>query len=154
MRLDIFPDGGVARLRLHGEPVPEWPALAAPLDLAALAHGARVLDWSDRFFGAPWKMIQPGPARGMFDGWETRRRRGPGHDWAIVRLACEGVVERVEIDTAFFKGNAPGQLLARGRRRRRRTAARPASGARSCRAASCGRTRSTPSLPSSRPRAR
>ncbi len=114
VRLDIFPDGGVARLRLHGDPVPDWPALGAPLDLAALAHGARVLDWSDRFFGAPWKMIQPGPSRGMFDGWETRRRRGPGHDWALVGLACEGKVERVEIDTAFFKGNAPGSCSIDG----------------------------------------
>src|SRR5688572_14348641 len=114
VRLDIFPDGGVARLRLHGEPVPDWPSLEAPLDLAALAHGARLLDWSDRFFGAPWRMIQPGPSLGMFDGWETRRRRGPGHDWALLRLACEGRVERAEIDTAFFKGNAPGSCSLDG----------------------------------------
>ncbi len=114
LRLNIFPDGGVARLRALGEVVADWRGVDGPVDLAALARGARVVDCSDRFFGAPEKMLLPGPALGMHDGWETRRRRGPGHDWAIVRLAAEGEVERVEIDTAHFKGNAPGSCALAG----------------------------------------
>jgi allantoicase len=47
----------------------------------------------------------------MGDGWETKRRRGPGHDWAIIRLARRGVIERVELDTDHFKGNAPGSAM-------------------------------------------
>lgn len=109
LRLDIFPDGGVARLRAFGEPVADWRGVVGgTVDLASLERGGRVVDCSDRFFGAPEKMLLPGPAVGMFDGWETRRRRGPGHDWAVVRLAAEGEIERLEVDTSFFKGNAPG----------------------------------------------
>ena len=44
----------------------------------------------------------------MWDGWETRRRRGPGHDWATFRLGMPGTVEQVLVDTTHFKGNAPG----------------------------------------------
>lgn len=116
LRLHIYPDGGVARLRVHGEPVPRaeevFAALAGggAIDLAALPHGARVLSASDRFFGTPEKLLLPDEPRGMHDGWETKRRRGPGHDWVVVRLGAAGVPERVEIDTRFFKGNAPGSF--------------------------------------------
>jgi len=108
LRLNIFPDGGVARLRVHGEPVPSWPDLPRDFDLAALALGGRIADCSDRFFGHPHHLLLPDPPRGMFDGWETKRRRGPGHDWVVVRLAAEGIIERVVVDTSHFKGNAPG----------------------------------------------
>jgi len=113
LRFHIDPDGGVARLRVHGDVVPEPATVAgdgvAPLvDLAALEHGGAVIAASDMFFGGRHHLNLPGPSRGMHDGWETRRRRGPGHDWAIVRLAAEGVIERATIDTAHFKGNAPG----------------------------------------------
>jgi allantoicase len=108
LRLNIFPDGGVARLRALGEVAADWRGVEGAVDLAALERGGRVVDCSDRFFGAPERLLLPGPARGMHDGWETRRRRGPGHDWVVVRLGAEGEVERVEVDTAFFKGNAPG----------------------------------------------
>ena len=109
LRLHIFPDGGVARLRAHGEPLPAWPELPASLDLAALAHGGFVVAASDRFFGPPHKLGLPGPALGMHDGWETRRRRGPGHDWVIVRLGTEGELERLEVDTSHFKGQSTTQ---------------------------------------------
>ncbi len=112
LRLHIDPDGGVARLRVHGDVVPDPAAVAAIepglLDLAALEHGASVIGASDMFFGGRHHLILPGASRGMHDGWETRRRRGPGHDWAIVRLAARGVIERVVVDTSHFKGNAPG----------------------------------------------
>jgi allantoicase len=112
VRLRIFPDGGVARLRVHGEVLPDWErllALGGPIDLAALENGAQVTAASDMFFGSRENLIRPGRAAGMFDGWETRRRRGPGHDWAIVRLAASGTIRRAEIDTSHFKGNAPGR---------------------------------------------
>ena len=114
LRLSIFPDGGVARLRVHGEAVPDWKKLEATgghLDLAALENGASVLACSDMFFGSRHHLIQPGPARTMGEGWETKRRRGAGHDWALVRLAAAGTVERLEVDTTHFKGNAPARCL-------------------------------------------
>jgi allantoicase len=110
VRLNIHPDGGVARLRVFGEAVPEWRALlaaATEIDLASIAQGAHVVDCSDRFFGEPRNMLMPYPALNMGDGWETKRRRGPGHDWTIVRLGVEGEIRRIEVDTAFFKGNYP-----------------------------------------------
>jgi allantoicase len=110
LRFHIYPDGGVARLRVHGEVVPNWHRLGGlrnEVDLAAVEHGGEVLGCSDMFFGPKHNLIMPGRAVNMSDGWETRRRRGPGHDWVDVRLACEGVVRRVEIDTAHFKGNYP-----------------------------------------------
>ncbi len=113
LRLRIYPDGGVARLRVHGEPLPEPGTLRETrglVDLAALAHGAAVTAASDEFFGSRHHLVLPGASRGMADGWETRRRRGPGHDWALVKLAAEGVIEHAVVDTSHFKGNAPGQV--------------------------------------------
>ncbi len=117
VKLEIFPDGGVARLRVHGEVVPRWSrlrALGGPIDLAALEHGAVVESCSDMFFGSRNNLIKPGPSRSMADGWETRRRRGPGNDWAIIRMAGGGTIERLEIDTTHFKGNAPGRCTVEG----------------------------------------
>ena len=110
LRLRIFPDGGVARLRVHGDVVVDWPRLArrGDVDLAAAEHGGVVVACSDMFFGSRHNLIMPGEARHMGDGWETRRRRGPGHDWTIVRLGAAGTIRRIEIDTRHFKGNAPG----------------------------------------------
>jgi allantoicase len=110
LRFKIFPDGGVARLRVHGEVIPDWPALChdgREIDLAAVEHGGYVIVSSDMFFGSRNNLILPGRSTGMHDGWETRRRRGPGHDWCIVRLGATGRVQRVEVDTSFFKGNFP-----------------------------------------------
>jgi allantoicase len=110
VRLNIFPDGGVARLRVLGEVLPDWTRLLAAggdLDLAAAVHGGYVVDTSDRFFGEPRNMLMPYPAANMGDGWETKRRRGVGHDWAVVRLGISGVIRRIELNTAHFKGNYP-----------------------------------------------
>ena len=110
LRFKIYPDGGVARLRVHGEVVPDWPALeraGGEIDLAAVEHGGWVIVSSDMFFGSRNNLILPGRSIGMHDGWETRRRRGPGHDWCIVRLGAAGRVRRVEVDTSYFKGNFP-----------------------------------------------
>ncbi|HSP36018.1 MAG TPA: allantoicase, partial [Thermoanaerobaculia bacterium] len=110
LRFNIFPDGGVARLRVHGRAVPDWHrigGLESEVDLAAVENGSEVLACSDMFFGRKDNLIMPGRALNISDGWETRRRRGPGHDWVVVQLATEGVVHRVEIDTNHFKGNYP-----------------------------------------------
>ncbi|GIW71257.1 MAG: putative allantoicase 1 [Planctomycetota bacterium] len=109
VRLHIYPDGGVARLRVYGEVAPEPELLSGEhlVDLAALASGGRVRACSDMFFGAADNMLLPGRAAHMGEGWETRRRRGPGEDWAIVQLGAPGRIERVEIDTHHFKGNYP-----------------------------------------------
>ena len=110
LRLKIYPDGGVARLRVHGEVIPDWAAIeraGEEIDLAAVEHGGLVIDSSDMFFGSRNNLILPGPSKGMHDGWETRRRRGPGHDWCVVRLGAPGTIRRVEVDTAYFKGNFP-----------------------------------------------
>jgi allantoicase len=110
LRFKIYPDGGVARLRVHGEVVPDWPAIeraGGEIDLAAVEHGGWVVVSSDMFFGSRNNLIQPGPSTGMHDGWETRRRRGPGHDWCIVRLGAAGKISRVDVDTSHFKGNFP-----------------------------------------------
>ena len=110
LRLNIYPDGGVARLRVHGVVTPDWKRLATrgQVDLAAVEHGGRVLAASDMFFGHRHNLIMPGRGTHMGDGWETKRRRGPGHDWVVVRLGHAGNIERVVIDTIHFKGNAPG----------------------------------------------
>jgi allantoicase len=110
LRFKIYPDGGVARLRVHGEVLPDWEAVERTgdeLDLAAVEHGGVILSSSDKFFGAPANLILPGASLGMFDGWETRRRRGPGHDWTVVRLGAPGTIRRVVVETSFFKGNFP-----------------------------------------------
>ncbi len=111
VRLSIHPDGGVARLRVHGEarPAPALFAAGHVFDLAAMEHGGYVELCSDMFFGHRQNLILPGRSTHMGDGWETRRRRGPGHDWSIVRLGARGSVARVELDTDHFKGNAPGR---------------------------------------------
>ena len=106
----IFPDGGVARLRVHGEarPGPDILRCGQQLDLAAIEHGGYVVACSDMFYGHRQNLIMPGRSTHMGDGWETKRRRGPGHDWTIVRLAGRGTIDRIELDTDHFRGNAPG----------------------------------------------
>ena len=110
LRFRIFPDGGVARLRVYGEVVPDWDRLkraGGHVDLAAAENGALVLSCSDMFFGHRHNLIMPGRAADMSDGWETKRRRGPGYDWAIIKLARRGHLESIEVDTSHFKGNFP-----------------------------------------------
>jgi allantoicase len=114
VRLTIYPDGGVARLRVHGEPVPDPRLLPATIDLAALENGAVVTGCSNMFYSSPANLLLPGQARVMGDGWETSRRRDQANDWVEVRLACAGSVEVVELDTSHFVGNAPGWATLSG----------------------------------------
>jgi len=108
VRLKIYPDGGVARLRLHGEVVPDAKDVSrGEIDLVAVENGGSVVTLSDQFFGAPRNLLMPYRAENMGDGWETRRRRGPGHDWVILKLGVPGAIRQIEVDTAHFKGNFP-----------------------------------------------
>jgi allantoicase len=106
VRLNIYPDGGVARLRVHGLVRPDWQRVSGEIDLVATHHGGRAVDCSDAFC-QPGNLLLPGKSTGMFDGWETRRRRGPGHDWVVVRLGRRGAISTVQVDTDHFKGNYP-----------------------------------------------
>ena len=117
VRLSIHPDGGVARLRVYGEVSVDAATLARSkrlVDLAAVQRGGLVLGASDMHFGAKDNLIMPGRAANMGDGWETRRRRGPGHDWLLLRLGALGLIQRIEIDTNHFKGNYPESASLEG----------------------------------------
>jgi allantoicase len=110
LRFKIYPDGGVARLRVYGEVLADWDEIkraGGHVDLAAVENGALVLSCSDMFFGHRHNLIMPGRAINMSDGWETKRRRGPGYDWVIIKLGATGNIRRVEVDTSWFKGNFP-----------------------------------------------
>lgn len=117
VRLRIFPDGGVARLRVHGEVVPDpayFDALGT-VDVAALDNGARVTGCSNLFYSSPNNLLVPGPARSMGEGWETARRRDDGNDWVEIALAAESTIAVAELDTSYFLHNAPGWATLRGR---------------------------------------
>lgn len=110
LRVNIYPDGGIARLRVYGQAL-DGLENAGPdqlVDLAALENGGRPVSWNDASFGsAVSNLLLPGRGLDMGDGWETRRRREPGNDWCVLQLGAPGVIEKVEVDTAFFKGNYP-----------------------------------------------
>ncbi len=108
LRLRIYPDGGVARLRVHGEAVADAKQLSRrQIDLVSVENGGSVVVSSDQFYGAPSNLLMPYAAKNMGDGWETKRRRGPGHDWVILKLGAPGRIQRIEVSTAHFKGNFP-----------------------------------------------
>jgi allantoicase len=115
VRLSIYPDGGVSRLRVYGEPVPDPRDLAGlPCDLAALENGGAVTACSDDFYAKAYHLLYPGLARTAGEGWETSRRRGGGHDWVTVRLTAAAVPRVVEVDTSNFRGNAPDRVAVFG----------------------------------------
>lgn len=117
LRFNIFPDGGVARLRVHGEVMPDFRKLGrggAEIDVVAVENGGKVPACSDMFFGVRHNLIMPGRAPNMGDGWETKRRRGPGFDWALLTLTAESTLSRIEVDTNHFKGNYPDTCMIEG----------------------------------------
>lgn len=107
LRLNIFPDGGIARFRIYGEARLPGSPEDGSIDLVALKNGGRALAASDEHYGSMHNLNLPGRAVNSGDGWQTARRRGPGNDWVILALGCPGVIERVEVDTGQFKGNHP-----------------------------------------------
>lgn len=116
IKLNIYPDGGIARLRVYAEPKVDWDALdpTEPVDLAAALNGGVALACNDQHYGDIRNLLTPGRGVNMGDGWETRRRRTPGNDWVIIALGHPGVVKQIEIDTAHFKGNYPDRCDIRG----------------------------------------
>tara|TARA_R110002153_G_scaffold6556_1_gene29906 strand:- start:4405 stop:5454 length:1050 start_codon:yes stop_codon:yes gene_type:complete len=116
VRLNMFPDGGIARFRVYGEAQVNWNDFVEGelIDLASIKNGAKALLVSDMFFSDKNNLIMPGRGKDMGDGWETKRRRDPGPDWSIVKLAALGSVEKVIIDTCHFKGNFPDTFKLEG----------------------------------------
>ncbi|HEY6924479.1 MAG TPA: allantoicase [Steroidobacteraceae bacterium] len=118
LKLNIFPDGGVARFRAYGTVQYDWSRAAASasggMDLVAALHGGRAIACSDEHYGSMHNVLLPGRGASMADGWETRRRREPGYDWVILQLGTPGRIQYIEIDTAHFKGNFPHQVSIQG----------------------------------------
>ena len=115
LRLNIFPDGGVARLRIYGEVRPDHSRHSAgeSIDLVGMQNGGRALLASDEHYGSMHNLNLPDQGTHMGDGWETARRRGPGNDWVVFELGRPGTIEQVEIDTSFYKGNYPDRAEIR-----------------------------------------
>ncbi len=110
IRLHIYPDGGVARLKVYGEVFKDWNTVGKEeeFDLTAAINGGKAIACNDMFFSAMGNLIMPGRGVNMGDGWETKRNRTPGNrDWVIVKLATRGTIERIIVDTCHFKGNYP-----------------------------------------------
>jgi len=116
IRLNMFPDGGVARIRVYGEAEVDWSQFidGELIDLAYIKNGGKALLVSDMFFSEKSNLIMPGRGKDMGDGWETKRRRDPGPDWSIVKLATQGSIEKVIVDTCHFKGNFPDTFTLEG----------------------------------------
>jgi allantoicase len=110
LRLNIYPDGGIARLRVFGEIRPDYSQISGVVDLLALEHGGRAIACSDEHYGSMHNLNVAGRGVNMGDGWETARRRGPGNDWVILALGHPGTIHKVEVDTAHFKGNYPDRV--------------------------------------------
>ncbi len=114
VRLRIFPDGGVARLRVLGDVRPDPRFLEGTVDLVAAQHGGRVVGCSDRFYSSPGNLLRPGVAPTIGEGWETARRRVEGNEWVSLALAAPGVPRVLEVDTTHYVGNPPGAASLRG----------------------------------------
>ncbi len=116
VRLHIYPDGGMARLRVFGRPTVDWSSVTENqlIDLAASLNGGMALECNDAHFGSMHNLLAPGRGINMGDGWETRRRREPGYDWVIIKLGHAGIIRKIELDTAHFKGNYPDRCFIQG----------------------------------------
>jgi allantoicase len=115
VRLSVYPDGGVARLRVLGQAVPDPRGLEhLTVDLVSQTHGGAVVASSDDYFSAAAALNRPGSARSMGEGWETRRRRDAGNDFVVFRLAFAGRVRRLIVDTSYFRYNASESVAVYG----------------------------------------
>ncbi len=114
LRLNIYPDGGVARFKVYGHPEESLGSKKDWFDAAAAENGGKTLACSNMHFGDMNNLISPGIAIDMSDGWETKRRRSPGHDWVIIKLGAPSEIERIVVDTLHFKGNFPDSCSIEG----------------------------------------
>jgi allantoicase len=115
--LNIYPDGGVARLKVYGEVFKDWSTVDASemVNLAATTNGAKSVLCNDMFFSHMDNLIMPGRGVNMGDGWETKRNRTPNNrDWVIIRLAHKGIIGKILVDTCHFKGNYPDSFSIEG----------------------------------------
>eukprot|EP00644_Phytophthora_capsici_P016827 jgi/Phyca11/556776/estExt2_Genewise1Plus.C_PHYCAscaffold_950052 len=134
LRVNMFPDGGIARLRVYGEVVVDWSCIPSSklLDLVSVAHGGKVIGFNDAHYGHPRNLMAPGRSKTMAGGWETARKvtrpailradpttgllEVPGKDWVVLKLGHLGVIQQVEVDTNHFKGNFPESCVVYGTR--------------------------------------
>lgn len=124
LRLNLYPDGGIARFKVFGTVIRDWSQVSTStkLDLIAVGNGGKAIYHSNAHYGVPSNLINPTRALDMGDGWETARRPDrpaiyklgadghvemPGSDFAVLKLGHPGIVEEIEIDTSHFKGNFP-----------------------------------------------
>lgn len=117
LKLHIYPDGGVARLKVYGEVAKDWTKVEPDhlIDLAAAVNGGKALTCNDEFFSHKDNINMPNRGANMGDGWETKRNRTPGNcDWLILRLARKGTIQKIIIDTCHFKGNYPDRCKIEG----------------------------------------
>jgi allantoicase len=117
LRLNIYPDGGVARLKVYGEVAIDWETFQPTdeIDLASALYGGRPVSCNDMFFSHMENLVMPGRGINMGDGWETKRNRTPGNvDWVILRLGHAGRIEKLLVDTCHFKGNYPDSCVVEG----------------------------------------
>lgn len=117
IRLNIYPDGGVARLKVYGEVKKNWQNVAAYelLDLAAATNGGKAIACNDEFFSKKDNINMPNRGANMGDGWETKRNRTPNNrDWLVLRLARKGRIQKIVVDTCHFKGNYPDRCQLEG----------------------------------------
>lgn len=109
VKVNMYPDGGLARLRVYSSPQCdwEWRQIEDKIDLIAMENGGYIVAVNNEHYGKASNLLLPGRGVNMGDGWETRRRREPGNDWCIIALAHPGEIKEIEVDTAHFKGNFP-----------------------------------------------
>ena len=111
IKLNIFPDGGVARLRLNGEVDLEKVNLKGKnVNLSSILNGSTIIGCNNEHFGRAENVLSPGIGKNMGDGWETRRSRGKNFDWIVIKFGKPGVISKLEIDTHHFKGNYPDSI--------------------------------------------
>ena len=107
IKLNIYPDGGVARIRIYGSIEILKNFTGKVLNLTSVLHGATPIACNNEHFGRAENILAPGMGKNMGDGWETRRSRGKNFDWLIIKCATAGKINKIQIDTHHFKGNYP-----------------------------------------------
>ena len=115
VKLNIYPDGGVARLRLYGEiETKNINYGSKTVNLTSMLNGASIVGCNNEHFGRAENVLSPGKGKNMGDGWETRRSRGKNFDWLIIKMGRTGKINKIEIDTHHFKGNYPDRCSVQG----------------------------------------